>query len=192
MTLLQIMPDDQPGTVLVRTDNVAIIDAALKARGIALARWPRCPELDPRSDQEEVLAAYVEEIDELKARGGYQLVDVASLRPDDTDPGWARRTIQARAAFRDEHRHAEDEVRFFASGRGCFYLHLDRRVLAIVCQAGDLLAVPAGTRHWFDMGERPDFVAIRFFEKGDGWIGDFTDHGISAAFPTLDELLAAQ
>ena len=51
--------------------------------------------------------------------------------------------------------------------------------------------MPAGTLHWFDMGTRPDFIAIRFFEEEDGWVGDFTGDAISAGFPSLDELLAA-
>ncbi|HZE15615.1 MAG TPA: cupin, partial [Mycobacterium sp.] len=48
-----------------------------------------------------------------------------------------------------------------------------------------------GVRHWFDMGARPDFVAIRFFEEQDGWIGDFTGDPIGERFPTLDQLVAA-
>jgi 1,2-dihydroxy-3-keto-5-methylthiopentene dioxygenase len=50
--------------------------------------------------------------------------------------------------------------------------------------------VPAGTRHWFDMGTTPDFVAIRFFEREDGWIGDFTGDAIGQRFPSLDQLVA--
>ena len=53
------------------------------------------------------------------------------------------------------------------------------------------LSVPSGTRHWFDMGARPDFVALRFFEEQDGWIGDFTGDPIGECFPTLDQLVAA-
>jgi 1,2-dihydroxy-3-keto-5-methylthiopentene dioxygenase len=41
------------------------------------------------------------------------------------------------------------------------------------------------------MGERPDFVAVRFFEQKDGWVGDFTGDTIGERFPTLDELVAA-
>lgn len=191
MTLLQVMPDDQPDTVLLRTDDPATIEVELKTHGVKFSQWSRSPDLDPDSN-EKILAAYSDEIDELKVRGGYRLVDIAVLRSDDTDPGWAESASKARSTFLDEHRHTEDEVRFFAAGRGCFYLHLDGRVLAVVCEAGDLLSVPAGTLHWFDMGKRPNFVAIRFFEEEHGWIGDFTGDRISAAFPTLDELLVAQ
>ncbi len=86
----------------------------------------------------------------------------------------ARDAAAARGKFLAEHRHAEDEVRFFAAGRGCFYLHLDGEVVAVVCEAAICCRCPAGTRHWFDMGSRPDFLAIRFFEEKDGWVGDFT------------------
>ena len=94
--------------------------------------------------------------------------------PTTATPTGTTRRAAARSKFLAEHRHAEDEVRFFVAGRGCFYLHLEPEVLAVVCEGGDLLSVPAGTRHWFDMGSRPDFVAIRFFQQEDGWIGDFT------------------
>ena len=29
----------------------------------------------------------------------------------------------------------------------------------MLCETGDLLGVPAGTRHWFDMGTSPQFTA---------------------------------
>ena len=192
MTLLQVMPDDRPDTVLLRSDDATTIEAELKNHGVQFSQWPCSPELDLDSSHEEILAAYSDEVDELKARGGYRLVDVAAMRPDNADPGWTERANKARDTFLNEHWHTEDEVRFFAAGRGCFYLHLDGRVLAVVCEAGDLLAVPAGTLHWFDMGARPYFVAIRFFEEEDGWVGNFTGNRISAAFPSLDELVVAQ
>src|SRR5260370_1019333 len=34
-------------------------------------------------------------------------------------------------------------------------LHLEPEVVAVVREGGDLLSVPSGTRHWFDMGVRP-------------------------------------
>lgn len=192
MTLLQIMPNDDPNTVLLRSTDEPTIKATLRSYGTELARWEHAPGFDPDDTIESILAAYSTKIDQMKAVGGYRLVDVVRLRPDDTDPQWPERARKARFTFLDEHRHSEDEVRFFAAGRGCFYLHVDGMVCAVVCEEGDLLSVPAGTLHWFDMGERPDFVAIRFFQEEDGWIGDFTGARISSAFPTLDSLLVMQ
>ena len=39
----------------------------------------------------------------------------------------------------------EDEIRFFVQGAGTFYLHLGDEVVAVLCEAGDLLSVPALT-----------------------------------------------
>ena len=51
--------------------------------------------------------------------------------------------------------------------------------------------VPANTTHWFDMGTRPDYVAIRFFHDEDGWVGNFTGDDIATRFEALDQLVAA-
>ena len=188
MTLLQVMADGDAAQVRLRTDDPDLIAAELATRGIVFDRWPIAPRPD---GHRPVLADYADRVDALNSDGRYRHIDVAALRPDDDDPGWPERAAAARSTFLAEHRHAEDEVRFFAEGRGCFYLHLEPEVFAVVCEGGDLLSVPAGTRHWFDMGSRPDFVAIRFFEQPDGWIGDFTGDAIGQRFPTLDELVAA-
>lgn len=190
MTLLQVMPDDAAEQVLLRTRDPERIAAALAPHHVTLGRWPLRAPVTPDTTEEEVLARYRGEVDELCAREGLRLVDVVKLHPEE-GPEWRERATKARSAFLEEHRHAEDEVRFFAHGTGCFYLHLDARVYAVVCEAGDLLAVPAGTRHWFDMGPRPEFAAIRFFEQEDGWVGDFTGDPIAQRFPRLDALLAA-
>lgn len=185
MTLLQVMPEDDPGTVLLRTEDSEKIGIELDSAGTRFSRWRLAPPGEPDS-----LVAYQDQIGELRRSGGYQVVDMVEMAPDDADPAWGEKARAARGKFLEEHLHDEDEVRFFASGRGCFYLHIGDRVLAVVCEGGDLLAVPRGTRHWFDMGEVPRFTAIRFFQREDGWIGDFTGSSISSRFPSLDELIA--
>ncbi|MFI5780885.1 1,2-dihydroxy-3-keto-5-methylthiopentene dioxygenase [Nocardia sp. NPDC051570] len=190
MTLLQIMADNDAADVRLRTADPAVIGAELNRRGIVFDRWATAA-LDAKTPTDDLLAEYADRIGELNADGRYHHIDVARIHPDADDPAWPAKAIAAREKFLSEHRHAEDEVRFFAGGRGCFYLHLGGEVLAVVCEGGDLVSVPAGTRHWFDMGTRPDFVAVRFFEEEDGWIGDFTGDPIGQNFPTLDELLTA-
>jgi 1,2-dihydroxy-3-keto-5-methylthiopentene dioxygenase len=191
MTLLQVMPEDDSGRVLLRTRDHDLIAETLRARSVAFGRWPLRGTITPDTSAKDVLSRYRAGIDDLCAREGLNLVDVAQLHPQ-ASPEWEDRAAKARSTFLEEHRHAEDEVRFFAHGTGCFYLRLDGRVHAVVCEAGDLLSVPAGTRHWFDMGPRPEFAAIRFFEKEDGWVGDFTDDPIARRFPRLDALLASE
>lgn len=189
MTLLQVMPDGAPADVLLRTRDHQLIRSELAAVGVEFERWQLRGALTRLSTPAEVLALYRSEIDELSARAGMRVVDVAQLIPE-PGPLWAERAAKARTTFLAEHRHAEDEVRFFAHGRGCFYLHTGERVYAMVCEAGDLLSVPAGTRHWFDMGQAPEFSAIRFFREADGWVGDFTGDPLATDFPDLDALLA--
>ncbi|MGV9586208.1 1,2-dihydroxy-3-keto-5-methylthiopentene dioxygenase [Nocardia farcinica] len=190
MTLLQVMAADDAARVRLRTTEEAAVAAELAAHGIAFDRWPVLDDAAALSS-DDLLAHYADRIAALNADGRYRHIDVARIHPDDADPQWPQTARAARTKFLDEHRHAEDEVRFFAAGRGCFYLHLGAEVFAVVCEGGDLMSVPAGTLHWFDMGERPDFIAVRFFEEADGWVGDFTGDRISAGFPTLDDLLTA-
>lgn len=190
MTLLQVMPSDDRDTVLVRTTDVAEIAGQLAPFGITLEQWATVP-LAADAGQEQVLAAYASEVERVAAEGPYPLVDVVRMVPDDDDPEWTVKAAGARRKFLDEHTHDEDEVRFFVEGTGCFYLHLDGLVYAVVCEAGDLMSVPAGTTHWFDMGARPHFCAIRFFQEEDGWVAEFTGATTASRMPTLDELLAA-
>jgi 1,2-dihydroxy-3-keto-5-methylthiopentene dioxygenase len=189
MTLLQVMPANDGTNVLLRTEDLAEIAAELAPHGIRLERWDTVP-LAVDAGQEQVLAAYESEVARVAAEGPYPLVDVVRLVPNDADPEWQAKAEAARTKFLDEHTHDEDEVRFFVEGSGCFYLHLGDRVYAVVCTEGDLMSVPAGTTHWFDMGTRPRFCAIRFFQEEDGWVAGFTGSPISAGMPTLDELLA--
>lgn len=185
MTLLQVMSDRDPNAVTVRTTDPTIIRNTLMRRGIVFYRWDVTLRIDSETPNRDVLSAYMQRITNLNVGGRYRHIDVARMH----DPEFGVADA-ARRKFLAEHSHAEDEVRFFAHGRACFYLHIEPRVLAVVCEAGDLLSVPAGTKHWFDMGVRPDFVAIRFFEREDGWIGSFTGDSIGEKFPTLDELAA--
>jgi len=44
-----------------------------------------------------------------------------------------------------------------------------------LCEKGDLISVPAGSKHWFDAGESNPFVkAIRIFIDMSGWIPEYT------------------
>lgn len=190
MTLVQIMSDSDAADVRLRTADAELIGVELTKRGIVFDRWPTMPDLDAATPSTDILANYRHQVAQLNADGRYQHIDVARLQPDHSDPRWLDTAKAARVKFLSEHRHAEDEVRFFVAGRGCFYLHLEPEIVAVVCEGGDLLSVPSGLRHWFDMGVHPDFVAIRFFEEPDGWIGDFTDDPIGERFPTLDQLIA--
>src|SRR5690606_22561412 len=104
-------------------------------------------------------------------------VDVISIAPDNP------KKDELRGKFLDEHYHTEDEVRLFVDGSGLFTLHVGEKVYENESEKDDLIAVPDGTTHWYDTGPEPRFVAIRFFQQPDGWIGHFTGTDIAQKFP---------
>jgi 1,2-dihydroxy-3-keto-5-methylthiopentene dioxygenase len=126
---------------------------------------------------EEVLAAYKSQIDDLKARGGYVTADVIDVHP--TTPG-----LDAMLAkFSSEHWHDEDEVRFIIEGRGLFHIHAPGKpVFAIEVEKGDLIRVPRGTHHWFDLCGDRRIRAIRLFQDKAGWTPHYTQSGVDKDF----------
>jgi 1,2-dihydroxy-3-keto-5-methylthiopentene dioxygenase len=190
MTLLTVWADDQADAPLLQTSDRAAIAEELSPLGVVFEHVPAPERLPDSATQDEILEAHRELVDRLVAEHGYRLVDVAQLHPVDSDE-WRATAEAARLKFLNEHTHDEEEIRYFVAGSGVFYLHIDGKVHAMLCTPGDLLSVPALTTHWFDMGTRPDFTAIRFFHDDDGWVGTFTGSDISTHFPTYDELTAA-
>ncbi|WP_436774805.1 1,2-dihydroxy-3-keto-5-methylthiopentene dioxygenase [Yinghuangia sp. YIM S09857] len=189
MSLLTVWPEADPSAPLLRTAEPDAIAEALAPIGVRYERWTADQELVPGASQEQVVEAYRTEVDRITAAEGYILVDVIRLQPSD-DPEWPAKAAAAREKFLSEHTHDDDEVRFFVEGAGIFYLHVDGRVFAVLCEAGDLLSVPKGITHWFDMGAEPSVAAIRFFHDEDGWVGDFTGDPISSRFPDFDTIWA--
>jgi 1,2-dihydroxy-3-keto-5-methylthiopentene dioxygenase len=176
-------PAGQPLPELVTSDPT-LIAQHLAEHGIRFERWPARQQLPAGADQEAILAAYAHEVAQVQAGGAYPTVDAIRLAPDHPDRDSLRQKFLA------EHIHSEDEVRFFVEGRGLFCLHIGDAVLQVLCEAGDWIAVPAGTRHWFDMGPEPGFCALRFFHNPEGWVAQFTGDPIAERFPLLDQLLA--
>lgn len=179
MTRLRSYAEDQADNVRFESEDFDVIRAELAKAGVRFERWRAGADIRPGDSQETVIAAYRADIDHLMAQGGYQAVDVVSLDPTHPDK------VVLRQKFLNEHTHAEDEVRFFVAGRGLFTLHIGNEVHELLCEQDDLIAVPAGTRHWFDMGPEPYFVAIRVFTNPAGWVANFTGDAIAERFPRL-------
>ncbi len=181
MTRLTVYNQSSTERPVFASTDFAAIQAELKSAGITLKRWKASQPVDATSSSDEVLEAYDAEIQRLVAEGGYQTWDVISMTPDHPQKA------EFRQKFLSEHTHGEDEVRFFVDGEGLFSLHLQEKVFAVLCQKGDLISVPAGTRHWFDMGPNPKFTAIRLFNNPEGWVAQFTGDDIADRFPRLDQ-----
>jgi 1,2-dihydroxy-3-keto-5-methylthiopentene dioxygenase len=145
--------------------------------GIDYERWQPSHPVPDGAPAAAVLAAYAGEIDRLKKSGGYATADVIDVSPQTPN-------LDAMLAkFRKEHWHDEDEVRFILRGRGVFHIHpRDAPVMAIEVVPGDLLRVPRGTHHWFDLCSERDIRAIRLFQDVSGWTPRYTDTGVDARY----------
>lgn len=184
MSTLFVYAEDRPEEPEQTVREGAAIAAAVARIGVRFARWEDGRELPEGASQDDILATYSAEVARLKSERGYVTADVVRI---------ARRTpniAPMRQKFLSEHRHAEDEVRFFVEGSGTFYFHVEGKVYALLCARGDLVSVPAGTRHWFDMGESPYFCAVRFFTSPEGWVAQFTGDTIASQFLTHDAAVA--
>jgi 1,2-dihydroxy-3-keto-5-methylthiopentene dioxygenase len=149
----------------------------LGRHGIDYERWVSDRPVPAGATADAVLAAYATEVDALKARGGYVTADVIDVGPATPNLD----TMLAR--FNREHWHDEDEVRFILEGRGLFHIHpSDGPVFAIEVEAGDLIRVPRGTRHWFDLCADRRIRAIRLFQDPSGWTPHYTESGVDAGF----------
>jgi 1,2-dihydroxy-3-keto-5-methylthiopentene dioxygenase len=179
MSRLRVYDQREPARPLATIFDHDAIANALDEVGVRFERWQANKAVAPGASQEEVLAAYGDDIERLKQEKGYQAVDVISLTADHPQKDALRQK------FLSEHTHSEDEVRFFVAGQGQFTLHIGERIYDVLCEQGDLIGVPDGTRHWFDMGPNPHFVAIRLFTNPEGWVANFTGEDIAERFPRL-------
>ena len=180
MSQLTQFHQDQPQTAILTTQDFSTIATVLAAIGVRFVRWQASFPISADTTNEEILEAYAKDIEALKQAEGYQTVDVVSMHPNHPDK------VAFRNKFLSEHIHTEDEVRFFVHGKGLFCLHVDEHIYQVVCEAEDLISVPANTRHWFDMGSQPEFTAIRLFNNQTGWVAHFTSDPIASQFPLLD------
>jgi 1,2-dihydroxy-3-keto-5-methylthiopentene dioxygenase len=171
-------------TVRIPAEKRTLSDQAevtryLATQGIEYERWPVAQRVPTDAPAEEVLAAYSAEIERLKAQGGYVTADVIDVTAQ--TPG-----LEAMLAkFNTEHWHDEDEVRFIVRGRGLFHIHPrdgGGPVIAIEVEAGDLLRVPRGTWHWFDLCADRNIRAIRLFQDKAGWTPHYTESGADKGY----------
>ncbi len=153
------------------------VTSFLAAHGIDYEQWSLDRPVGADATPERVLEAYGREVETLKARGGYRTADVIDVKPETPN-------LEAMLAkFNREHWHDEDEVRFIVEGRGLFHIHPPGgEVFALEVEAGDLIRVPRGTHHWFDLCADRRIRAIRLFQDTSGWTPHYTDTGIDQGF----------
>jgi 1,2-dihydroxy-3-keto-5-methylthiopentene dioxygenase len=170
MAILEI-PDQK-----IRITDADKIRQFLADRGIWFDQWKAKETLAEDADQDTVLRAYSHVLTPFMEKNGYHTADVINLHAGTS--GYEA----IRQKFLQEHRHTEDEVRFFVDGKGYFWFNPDKEhdpIFNVLCEAGDLISVPANTRHWFDAGkEAPSVKAIRIFIDQSGWVPQYTGSGV--------------
>jgi len=148
--------------------------------GIDYDVWEPSQPLAAEASQEQILEAYSAEIDKLKTSGGYVTADVINVSPQTPN-------LDAMLAkFSREHWHDEDEVRFIVQGRGLFHVNPKTSpVVGIEVEPGDLIRVPRGTLHWFDLCSDRQIRCIRLFQDPAGWTPLYTDSGVDERFEAV-------
>lgn len=148
--------------------------------GIDYEHWGNLKQISADASDDEILAGYSDEIEKLKASGGYVMADVINIMP--TTPNLDAMLNK----FNKEHSHDEDEVRFIVKGRGLFHIAPPGGdVVSIEMEAGDLIRVPKGMRHWFNLCGDRTVRAIRLFQDVSGWTPQYTSSGIDGNYQPL-------
>lgn len=163
-----------------RIDDPQAIAEFLQPFGIWYENWPVAGRLAADATGDEILAEYAPEIERLKERGGYVTADVINVGPETPN-------LDAMLAkFDKEHTHSEDEVRFTVEGRGVFWIHPEGGpVFSVEVTTGDMINVPAGTKHWFHLCDDRRIRCIRLFEEAAGWTPHYIDDAVHAAHPPV-------
>lgn len=179
MSEIKVFDAARPGSVLLKSSDPGEITATLREIGVRFERWEARHEIPAGAGEGTIIDAYRGHIDTLMENEGYVTVDTVSVSAQTPNKD------ELRDKFLHEHTHAEDEVRFFVTGRGLFAMHVGDKVYELLCEQSDLISIPANTRHWFDMGPNPELVAIRLFNNPEGWVAHFTGSDIADGFSRL-------
>ncbi len=149
----------------------------LQPHGIHYEKWDVAGRIGDDVTNEEILEAYAPEIQRLKSQGGYVTADVINVNPQ--TPG----LDEMLAKFDKEHTHSEDEVRFTVKGSGVFHVHPKTGpVFSITVESGDLINVPKGTRHWFNLCNEKTIRCIRLFEDMSGWTPHYEENSLHSQY----------
>ena len=133
-----------------RDDNTAIDGNVLETHGIIYRKLP--------------MDAYQPHLDELTKRRGYITQDEVALKPDMPNLDVVLQK------FDPEHHHDDDEVRFVLEGEGVFDIRSnDDKWMRVIVEPGDLIVVPKGKHHRFELTEMKTIRCVRLFKDPAGW-----------------------
>ncbi|HLA30416.1 MAG TPA: acireductone dioxygenase [Pseudomonas sp.] len=178
LTVYHQSSPDLPNKMLTHAEDIA---STLAAVGVQFAQLQVAQPVLAGASQDEVIAACQAQIDQLMSEHGYACLDVLSLCDEQG------LNSEMRASLLKEQRCAVAQLRYCVAGRGLLSLHIDDYVYALLCEKNDLVVLPAGTRHWFDSGERPRVALIRLFDSPQLPGIEDTGEAIAERFAGLDD-----
>ena len=164
-----------PNKVLTHHDDIA---ATLAEQGVRFVHAEHGLRVRPGTAQDEVLQACRGYLDPLMTAQGSKAFVL--LNRDGEAP--------AQVDVRDEHVHDADELFAVISGRAQVGLRVGGWVYSVLCEKGDQLLVPAGTRRWVELGDTPFCLALRLYGSEQGVQARFTGDVSARAFLGIDEL----
>ncbi len=160
-----------------RLEDPAEICEYLEPHGIWYEKWDVEGRVGPDATNEEILEAYSEEITRLKEKGGFVTADVINVNRETPN------LDELLAKFDKEHTHSEDEIRFTVKGAGVFHINPENGpIFAVQVETGDLINVPANTKHWFHLCDDRNIRCIRLFQDQSGWTPHYVDGGVHGEY----------
>lgn len=172
-------------SIFIETENRTITDPTeisefLRPFGVWYEQWQVAGRLKEDATDADILQEYAPEIEAVKTKGGYVTADVINVSPATPNLNVLLEK------FNKEHIHTEDEVRFTVAGKGIFHLHPEGGpVFGVTVETGDMINVPKGTKHWFNLCDDRSIRCIRFFEDPAGWIAHYSDNPVHEKFSPL-------
>jgi 1,2-dihydroxy-3-keto-5-methylthiopentene dioxygenase len=195
----------------VTLTQAAEIRSFLADRGILFEQWEASHTFSDNASPEAIMDAYASVLQPYMAQHGYQSADVISvnattpniaelrakfLREHTHNEDEVRFFVAGQGYFwfnlanlqadNDQEEYARmnnDRPIYNAQNRGD--TARDEMVFCVKCEAGDLLSVPAGVKHWFDLGPTPFVKTIRIFTDASGWMPQYTNSGIDARYQEI-------
>lgn len=164
-----------PNKVLTHHDDIA---ATLAEQGVHFSHCEPGLRVRPGTADGEALELSREYLDQLMTAHGSKAYVLLNRDGEDA----------LQVDVRDEHVHEADEVFAVVSGRAQVGLRLGDWVYSVLCEKGDQLVVPAGTRRWVELGATPFCLALRLYGSEQGVQARFTGDVTARAFMGIGEL----
>ena len=156
----------------------------LSAEGVRLEQWSLQVVDNVRwISSTDILSLYRLQIDQVKQQTGLNKVDLITV------DGSQQSSISIRDKHLSEHTHVEDEVRLFLSGEALLFINVRSCIHCLHCLPGDFILIPKGVRHWLDMGPRPDYQCIRWYDDRAALANQLTGSYVAESTPRWEALL---